>query len=391
MKISYQSSSSSLSSLLAAIVTTAVFIVTPSLASNAACELGQDCFAIKVRNAARISSIIGNETVAVVVSPKVVDVLDTNDDDSSARSSSGLPRIIQYFQQYLENPSQHLQEMKIEGESDSSNHLWILLEDLEEQFSRPDSDTAQELYSLGGWPILASLVSPLVHHSNNYSSNNINDSMDVVVDKILAIRAAAAAAMGTAVKDREEFHPWVLEEIKLDGSATTTTTPLDLVVESLVEVIDAARVPSNCNETTLYFQEHLAKESIVALKSFLHGNRQAQIVFSTKSMNGSCANALGRQAAIWTQEAATTAASKISSNVPMSRNAIEMTRSLLSLADCIVAENQEDTTDVVEVFSTSDWCVSAIKAATLSPSSYFKRLVLNPLQTTALVSPFFQK
>lgn len=106
---------------------------------------------------------------------------------------------------------------------------------------------------------------------------------------------------------------------------------------------------------------------------------------------------LGHQAAQWAQEAATTAAAAISDNAPMSRHAIKMATLLLSLVNDIVHEvqiqkldiiGQQDYDDhnklIIDVMSTDNWCHAAMQAATLSPSSDFKRLVFSPLQKMAL-------
>jgi hypothetical protein len=126
------------------------------------------------------------------------------------------------------------------------------------------------------------------------------------------------------------------------------------------------------SESTLYYQEHFAKAAMRALESFLFlhaNNRSAQLHFvailsspslssssmtdenkaSTSSLSSS--SSLGHQAAIWANEAATTAADEqnSSSNALMSRHAIEVTWRLLALATNMVVPHTRDD-GVIQVF-----------------------------------------
>jgi len=368
------------SSLLFALVVAAIMLVSSSNAS-VMCELEQGCGKAK----AVVQQSTGNETTSTVnVHPDLL-VHGHEEEEEEEEADVVLKQRIQFLRDYLANPIQHLEQMDLafklqdeDGEPISSNTQTIVavLEALEDEFSS-DSEMTLEFYSQGGWPLLASLVSRDVHQSNNNAKE--------LGDKMLVVRTHAAWTMGTAVKNIPEFHSWVLEEQIMDNSGVVNT-PLNLVVQALAEVSDAAVEPGSCTKTTMEYQEQLAQQAIYALESFLNGNPQAQVVFS--SMSNAPAQSLGTQAAQWAQEAATTAA-EISSNAPMSRHAIKMTTRLLSLANDIVKDvqmhdhNEQDSQAIVDVFSTNDWCHAANLAATFPTSSNFKRLVFKALQKTA--------
>jgi hypothetical protein len=377
-------------------------------------------------------AVLAAPSLAVVTDAQEIQPVDERDDDDDDDVTILMKQRIESIQKYLNDPIQHLNQMSLlvglngeyqeEGERMAMDMVQVLF-DLEDEFENSASKT-REFYNLGGWRLLASLVSKSAHmdkssssqKSISYSCNTADDSDDddlvSMQENILLIRASAADAMGTAVKNRDEFHSWVLEEqvvvVMSDGSTapvtpTTTTTPLDLVTRALVEVSDAAETPGSCSKLTLEDEEELASKTMYALESFLRGNAPAQAVFSTitiledddKNNVNSASNPaqiLGRQVARWALEAAVAASDTQSSNARMSRHAIKMTRTLLALANDLVRDvpTAQDASvnnqAIIDVFSTNDWCQAAMQAAILSPASSFKRLVFSPLQRTALQS-----
>lgn len=96
-----------------------------------------------------------------------------------------------------------------------------------------DIDNARDFHTLGGWPLLASLL----------------------LSEDTSVRALAAWAMGTAVKNTMEFRPWTTQLLP-DGS-----TPLALLLGAF-----PARLP-------------LAKKLVYALGAFLRGNSAAREEF----------------------------------------------------------------------------------------------------------------
>ena len=326
---------------------------------------------------------------------------------SSSSSSYILKEHIRLIQDYLdENSRRPMQQIQ------QQSKLLDALDDLQDELkSHDDSDNtaARDFYALGGWPLLASLVSPSVHHHHHHDDNN-----GMEVENILMIRAAAAAALGNAVHNTSPFddsQTWVLDNIQLKDAtmtATTTTNALELVVQALVEVSSAASSPlDSCSPSTLDAQQALAKAAVRALRSFLlagngnsHAAAQVQVAFANNMEPA--ASMLGHQAAEWAAEAATrieqgnaantaTSGSAATENVPMSRHAMKMTALLLSLATDVVLndiahaeEKGSSNSIVVNVFSSTDWCLAALQAATLEPVSSFQQLVFEPLQATAL-------
>jgi hypothetical protein len=377
-------SSISSSTLLA--VTAVAFLLAGApltvVALNPACELA-GCQGgkapVKTDKANATLSGGGNATSSstfVVVPEMLLHAHNEPSQPVSVNLPGTMKQHIHTIQEYLANPVQHLEH---------NNNLLTTLDDLEEELIH--ADNAREFYALGGWPLLASLVSSKVHASvvavnsnnNNCGDNDTNENDPA--EKVLAIRAAAAWALGSAIKDQnaDEFGPWVQE--KMDN-----TTPLEIVVQALLGVSDAADSPGSCSRSTLQFQEELASKTVYALGSFLRGNPSAQVAFS--SMSNNPAQVLGSQASKWAEEATETAVT-ISSNAPMSRHAIRMTQQLLTLANDIVrTTGKEQSTDasnvIITAFTTEDWCHAAMQASIMQPSSSFKRLVFKSLHTTAL-------
>jgi hypothetical protein len=354
----------------------------------------------------------------------------TNSEDADSDFSINvLHQRIHSIQEYLEDPFQHLQKLSLELEDDDdddsndintkfisySNDIVQVLDSLQETLK--DSEMTRQFYAQGGWPHLASLVSHNVHfhnidnHINNEQFNNLSEQdLAVMQDTILYIRAKAAMAIGTAIKNTEYMLPW-----------TATTVPLHLVVQALLEVTNVAAScePSSsdrsiCTQRTLGYQEQLADKALYALECFLHGNHEAQAAFATIATMGddrgdSPVEVLGSQAAQWAQEAAaaTTAAAVAKNDMlsgddhaaPMSTtHAIQMTMLLLSLVNKIFKEQvqvpkfsivgqdgDDNSKSIIDVMSTDDWCQAAMRAATLLPPSDSKRLVLfSRLQRTGL-------
>jgi hypothetical protein len=413
--ISSSSSSSSLFAVTAAVAFILLAATAPSLtvvvALNPACELagcqGGKAAPVKADDQAN-ATLSGNATSSsstFVVVP-AVHIHEADQEPTPPVSAVHLPasamkQHVHTIQEYLANPVEHLEQVGLKSETAGHNaaetsfpandtNIMTTLDDLEEQLIH--ADKAREFYTLGGWPLLASLVSSQVHpavvdnNSNNNCGDNENIENDDLAEKVLTLRAAAAWALGSAMRDLNhvaEFGPWVQEKM-LDN-----TTPLEIVVQALLEVSDAAASLGSCSKSTLQFQEKLATKTVYALGSFLRGNPSAQMAFSSMSSNSnSPAQVLGNQAAKWAEDAAETAA-MISSNAPMSRHAIRMTQQLLTLANDIVrTAGQEQSTEssniIIAAFTTEEWCQAALQASTMQPSSSFKRLVFKSLHTTAL-------
>ena len=156
-----------------------------------------------------------------------------------------LKSIIARIREYLEYPYPQLYKMKNSNEDDD---MASVLEELEYQLT--DLDMTRDFHTLGGWPVLSSLISDHVHNVDNpVSSHHSNLTAPVLSpqelwQQVYHLQTNAAWAMGTAVKNIEEFAPWAVEEVRIgsmdnnsknnnNNDGITTTTPLDLLVLQL--------------------------------------------------------------------------------------------------------------------------------------------------------------
>jgi len=107
--------------------------------------------------------------------------------------------------------------------------LLFALEELE--FHASDVDMARDFHTLGGWPLLVSILSSGSASPEAIQSYQFSDE----------VRAHAAWAIGTAVKNTGEFFPWAVEPVKMQADIpasahdvlrwTKTTTALSALLD----------------------------------------------------------------------------------------------------------------------------------------------------------------
>jgi hypothetical protein len=235
---------------------------------------------------------------------------------------------IRRIDSYLQDPYTHLTEDWTEDEEDTVSHIRSVLHDLELHLS--DVDAALDFHTLGGWPLLVSLLSDTVHESANQTLT------PELLEKVNEIQEHAAWAIGTAVKNMEEFFPYAVEELKIDGSKTT---PIDLLLLQIQKEDSRKKL----------------QKIMYALGALLRGNREAQAHFL--SLDGP--TMLGQ--------------------VLISQDGSNLAKRILALADDIISDidlhPQEPTMDalIVKAFAKDEWCQSAIEL-----------LEIDDLQETAL-------
>jgi nucleotide exchange factor SIL1 len=164
---------------------------------------------------------------------------------------------------YLKDPQEQLKSMDLDAEvpEGTVTHIVSVLEDLEYQLS--DLDMARDFHILGGWPLLVSLVSEGSHIPTNETMGVLTRSTEA---KIRAVQARAAWAMGTLVKNTEEFFPYSVESIALGDGKTTTA------VDVLIDVFCR-----NYEDSNSWDIRTLQAKSIYALGAMMRGNRLAQV------------------------------------------------------------------------------------------------------------------
>lgn len=157
---------------------------------------------------------------------------------------------------YLEDPSKHLVELEDarntfdpEVEDGVVTDIVSVLVDLE--YHLADVDMTRDFHTLGGWHLLVSLLDDSVHQSNTSYTD---------MELVTRVQMHAAWAIGTAVKNTEEFYSYGIEPLTVHG---TTTTPMKLLKEQL----DESPESKTCHKI------------VYALGSILRGNRAAQLYF----------------------------------------------------------------------------------------------------------------
>jgi hypothetical protein len=157
---------------------------------------------------------------------------------------------------YLEDPTPQLLDILHKRDEPASevdgsviSDIISVLVDLEYHLS--DLDMTRDFHTLGGWHHLVSLLDPSMHRVN---------TNETVSDVVARVQMHAAWAIGTAVKNAEEFFSYATETIVVEGKSVT---PISLLLDQLVEA----------NE------RKVRQKYIYALASMLRGNRGAQMNF----------------------------------------------------------------------------------------------------------------
>jgi nucleotide exchange factor SIL1 len=144
---------------------------------------------------------------------------------------------------------------------DVVTHIVSVLQDLEFQLS--DIDMARDFHTMGGWPLLMSLVSESSHLPMNKTISSLSRGTEA---KVRAVQSQAAWAIGTMVKNTEEFFPYAVQRVSLEDGKTTTA------IDLLIDVFCKDYKDSNSWEVRT-----LLSKSIYAIGSMLRGNRLAQV------------------------------------------------------------------------------------------------------------------
>jgi len=171
------------------------------------------------------------------------------------------------IEEYLKDPKTQLISMNLEDDESSSNgnvvtHIVSALKDLE--FQLTDLDLARDFHTMGGWPFLVQLVSDESHVPSG--NKTINELSPNIQRNIRTVQAYAAWAIGTAVKNTEEFFSYSIEKIVVgDGQITT---PIELLIDSFCK---------EYNDSNSLEIRTLLSKNIYAIGSILRGNIPAQI------------------------------------------------------------------------------------------------------------------
>lgn len=134
----------------------------------------------------------------------------------------------------------------VDADADSVTDISNALEELESSLS--DIDNARDFYTIGGWPVLVSMLSADQHPNH---------------------RARAAWAIGTAIKNSYDYQLWVLERQQHGGGGGgggDDTAKRASCLQLLVDMLDF----SHANP------EELQRRALYALSSAVRGNADVQ-------------------------------------------------------------------------------------------------------------------
>jgi hypothetical protein len=226
---------------------------------------------------------------------------------------------IQRIKAYLDDPSDDVEHANKYGTDKGPDAPWdivTVLKDLE--YHLTDVDMTRDFYTLGGWPLLVSLLLDEVHSNATATDGKLS--------RVDEIQWHAAWVVGTAVKNLGEFRLYSLEKIARPNG--TMTTPLDIVVEQLAKSSTGASKKK---------QQRL----IYAAGGMLRGNLMSQQYFVGIQGTQVLANLLSQQD-------------------------IDLTKRILALAGDVVADivlhqnDAADHADIIQAFSTPVYCQTCI-------------------------------
>lgn len=272
---------------------------------------------------------------------------------------------IRYVQSYLENPQEHRTELaeerrlkekqddasiEEEEEEDVVSNIVEVLNDVE--YHVGDVDHARDFHTLGGWPVLVSLLTDAVHVSSNDAADNSTTSVSDIDRGIIdEIQAAAAWVIGTAVKNHDEFHAWALEDLRaaFDPTPEQPVTVISLLMANLeTYAADAPEPLSSASQSK-------RQRCLYALGSLIRGNPVATKHFQDLGGPSTLASSLIQSTKISPDR-----------DTPSPPNA-KFASKVLSLGgdlleDVLVNGNGEsdDRRGLIDSLTTDSWCHSAV-------------------------------
>jgi len=228
------------------------------------------------------------------------------------------------IEKYLEDPQTQLISINLDDESsddDVNTHIVSVLKDLEYQLS--DIDMARDFHSMGGWPFLVQLVPDESHVPRNKTIQQLSRSIQT---KIRTVQAHAAWAIGTAVKNTEEFFPYSVEKILVgDGEITT---PIELLIDSFCK---------EYSDSSSWEIRTLLSKNVYAIGAILRGNTLAQ----THVVNTDGLDRLGKKYNALSQEGFNSVNAKLIQK--------------LAVLSIYIVQDSTDI-DIIRAITSSDFC-----------------------------------
>jgi hypothetical protein len=199
---------------------------------------------------------------------------------------------IQRLQAYIDDPHTHLVAVlekkaasllpdengeipadQVEKHANMVTDISSVLLDLEYQMA--DVDMTRDFHTLGGWPLLVSLLSNDVHKINRnvtVEGSAVAEDVNGVTNLIHRVQLEAAWVIGTAVKNTGEFYPYATEEVTLLDGKSTKTTALQLLVDQLSQTY-------TLDDGASAVVRKKRQKIVYAMGGLLRGNRVGQLFF----------------------------------------------------------------------------------------------------------------
>jgi nucleotide exchange factor SIL1 len=258
--------------------------------------------------------------------------LKTLQDESQMDMPELLKDRIVRLQAYLDDPYTHLMQLRDLGDDDIVEREEGIVTDIESvlidlEYHLADLDMTRDFHTLGGWPLLVSLVHDSVHHQTTKNNQTTTTTEEEETDDLVQrVQRHAAWAIGTAVKNTEEFYPYAVEKMVVDGKPTT---PLALLVD---------QIHTNPDKKT-------RQKVIYALGSLLRANRMAQRYFlkidGPPTLSRALQEILGGSSG---------------SDIGLAKRILALTGDIVS--DIVLHDDHHQ--NIIDAFSTADFCQSTL-------------------------------
>jgi len=307
---------------------------------------------------------------------------------------------IRHVKGYLENPREHRETLlqdrlaaKQEESSDNEDNAHVVsdivevLKDVE--YHVTDVDHARDFHTLGGWPVLVSLLTDALHYPSTGLDDDINSSAATalltdedrgIVDEI---QSAAAWAVGSAVKNHEEFHSWALEDLSqaFDPPAPKPVTAVSLLLAN-IEAYNTDDASSSLSTAA----QSKRQKCLYAIASLVRANPTAAQQFLELNGPAILGTSLDRI---------------MSANGDISPADAKFASKILGLGEDLLGDvlindnsnggaNTAGNKQLIESLTTQSWCHSAVALVSKGRSMQVRERSLNAMQSMAPFCQFSQ-
>jgi hypothetical protein len=295
---------------------------------------------------------------------------------------------IQRLQAYIDDPHTHLVAVlekkaasllpdengeipadQVEKHANMVTDISSVLLDLEYQMA--DVDMTRDFHTLGGWPLLVSLLSNDVHKINRnvtVEGSAVAEDVNGVTNLIHRVQLEAAWVIGTAVKNTGEFYPYATEDVTLLDGKSTKTTALQLLVDQLSQTY-------TLDDGASAVVRKKRQKIVYAMGGLLRGNRVGQLFFL--NIDGPSQLSLELKALL---DASGT------SDMSLAKRILALTGDIVS--DVVLHDDQGDHKTIINAFSNDAYCQSCLATLNNSKEASNRSLKETAVRTLQVLAPF---